>query len=72
MVISDMFEWMFEFESESPQITKIMTDKFNMYTWHLQEVGGQKNYRWLQNMFYDLVQQVVQQSPAYYLAYVAL
>ena len=72
MIISDMFEWMFKFESESLWIMKIMTDKFDMYAWHLQKVRDQKNYRWLWNMFYDLIQQVIQQSSVYYLAYVAL
>ena len=62
---------MFKFESESPWITKIMTDKFNMYAWHLQKVRDQKNYKWLQNMFYNLIQQVIWQSSVYYLAYVA-
>ena len=63
---------MFKFKSESLWIMKIMTDEFNMYTWHLQKIKDQKNYRWLQNMFYDLIQQVIQQSSVYYLVYVAL
>jgi hypothetical protein len=49
-----------------------MKNKFNMYTWHLWEVEGQKNYRWLHNMFYDLIQQTVHQSSAYYVAYISL
>ena len=35
MIISDMFEWMFKFESESFWIMRIMTNEFNMYAWHL-------------------------------------
>ena len=71
MIIFDMFKWMFKFKSESLWITKIMINKFNMYTWHLQKMRDQKNYKWLQNMFYDLIQQVIQQSSVYYLAYIA-
>lgn len=30
------------------------------------------NYGWLRSMYYGVIQQVVRQSPAYYIAYVAL
>ena len=43
-----------------------------MYHWHLHEVKGQQNYNWLRNMFYEIVQQTVQWSSVYYLAYVVL
>ncbi len=43
-----------------------------MYHHHLQEVEGRQNYDWLWNMFYDIIQQVIHQSSAYYLIYVAL
>jgi hypothetical protein len=43
-----------------------------MYHHHLQEVEERQNYDWLQNMFYDIIQQAIHQSSAYYLIYVAL
>ena len=43
-----------------------------MYHWHLHEVGDWQNYDWLRNMFYEIVQQTIQQSSVYYLAYVVL
>ena len=44
----------------------------NFYHHHLQEVEERQNYDWLQNMFYDIIQQAVYQSLTYYLVYVAL
>jgi hypothetical protein len=43
-----------------------------MYHHHLQEVEERQNYDWLQNMFYDIIQQAIHQSSAYYLIYVVL
>jgi len=43
-----------------------------MYHHHLQEVEERQNYDWLQNMFYDIIQQTVHQSLTYYLVYVVL
>jgi len=43
-----------------------------MYHHHLQKVEERQNYDWLQNMFYDIIQQAVYQSLTYYLVYVAL
>jgi len=43
-----------------------------MYHHHLWEVERRQNYNWLWNMFYDIIQQAVHQSSAYYLVYVAL
>ena len=43
-----------------------------MYHHHLWEVEERQNYDWLQNMFYDIIQQVICQSSAYYLIYVVL
>ncbi len=42
------------------------------YHHHLQEVEERQNYDWLQNMFYDIIQQAIHQSSTYYLIYVAL
>ncbi len=43
-----------------------------MYHHHLQKVEERQNYSWLQNMFYDVIQQAICQSSAYYLIYVVL
>ncbi len=72
VVISGLFDWMFAFDDMSPRISDIITQEFNMYQHHLREIGGRNNYGWLRNMFYGLIQQAVRQSPAYYIAYVAL
>ncbi len=50
----------------------IIDNEFQMYHHHLQEVEGRQNYSWLQNMFYSVIQQVICQSSAYYLIYIAL
>ncbi len=44
----------------------------NNFYHHLQEVEERQNYDWLQNMFYDIIQQAIHQSLAYYLIYVVL
>ena len=67
-----MFKWMYQFESDTLCLINIITKKFNMYHWHLCEVKDQQNYDWLRNMFYRIVQQIVQQSSVYYLTYVVL
>ena len=72
VVIANMFKWMYQFKSNTPHLTNIITEKFNMYHWHLHKVKGQQNYDWLRNMFYEIVQQIVQQSSVYYLTYIAL
>ena len=63
---------MYQFKNNTLHLTNIITEKFNMYHWHLYKVKDQQNYDWLRNMFYRIVQQTVQQSSVYYLAYVAL
>ena len=67
-----MFEWIFKLNSIILWLTMIMKKEFNMYFWHLWEVDKRKNYRWLHNMFYDLIQQIIHQLLIYYLAYIIL
>ena len=50
---------MYQFKSNTPHLITIITEKFNMYHWHLHEVEDQQNYDWLRNMFYEIVQQTV-------------
>ncbi len=73
VIIGDMFEWLFEEDTAHVvPISQLLTDEFDMYWHHLRQRGGQSNYGWLRNMYHGIFQQVVRQSPAYYLAYVAL
>jgi len=72
VMIENMFKWIFKLNSTLLWFTTIMKNKFNMYFWHLWEVEEQKNYKWLCNMFYDLIQQIIHQSLIYYLIYVTL
>lgn len=59
IVISNMFEWLFDFNSESLHLSIIMSDEFSMYHWHLHKIDEHKNYDWLWNMFYNLIEQMV-------------
>ena len=43
-----------------------------MYECHLRDRPGNPNIGWLRSMYHGLIQQIVRQSPAYYLAYVML
>jgi len=72
VMIENMFKWIFKLNSIILQLTTIMKNKFNMYFWHLWEVEKRKNYEWLHNIFYDLIQQIIHQSLIYYLIYVTL
>ncbi len=72
VVISNAFSWLYEWDLSQSTIFIIIDDEFQMYHYHLQEVEERQNYDWLQNMFYDIIQQVIYQSSAYYLIYVAL
>ena len=55
-----------------PDIKMTIDEEFAMYRYHLREKGGQENYGWPRIMIHSLIQQVVRQSPAYYLLYVWL
>ena len=68
----NVFSWLFKFDLSSFSLSIIINEKFQMYHHHLQEVEGRQNYDWLQNMFYDIIQQTVHQSSAYYLVYITL
>jgi len=72
VMIKNMFKWIFKQNFIILWLTTIMKNEFNMYFWHLQEVKERKNYEWLHNMFYDLIQQIIHQSSVYYLTYVTL
>jgi len=72
VIIENMFEWIFKLNSIILWLTMIMKNEFNMYFWHLWEVEERKNYEWLHNMFYNLIQQIICQSSIYYLAYITL
>ncbi len=72
VIILNVFSWLYEFNSSSFSLFIIINEKFQMYHHHLWEVEERQNYNWLQNMFYDIIQQVICQSSAYYLIYVVL
>jgi len=72
VVISNAFSWLYEFDSSMSTMFNIIDNEFQMYHHHLQKVEGRQNYSWLQNMFYDVIQQAICQSSAYYLIYVVL
>jgi len=72
VIIKNMFKWIFELNLIISQLMTIMKNKFNMYFWHLQKVEERKNYKWLHNMFYDLIQQIIHQLSIYYFTYVTL
>ena len=55
-----------------PDLKIIIYEEFAMYNYHFREKGGQGNYGWPRIMIHFLIQQVVRQSPAYYLLYVWL
>jgi len=72
VVISNAFSWLYEFDSSQSSLFIIINEEFQMYHHHLQEVEERQNYDWLWNMFYDIIQQAICQSSAYYLIYVVL
>ena len=72
MVIDNMFEWLFKLNFTLFWLTSIISDEYDMYSWHLWEVNEHQNYDWLQNMFYNIIQQTVHQLSVYYIVYVAL
>jgi len=72
VIISNAFSWLYEFDSSMSTMSNIIDNEFQMYHHHLWEVEGRQNYNWLQNMFYSVIQQVICQSSAYYLIYIAL
>ncbi len=72
VIISNVFSWLYEFDSSMSTMFNIIDNKFQMYHHHLWKVEGRQNYSWLQNMFYDVIQQAIHQSSVYYLIYVAL
>ena len=72
VIILNVFSWLYEFNSSLFSLSIIINEKFQMYHHHLWEVEERQNYDWLQNMFYDIIQQVICQSSAYYLIYVVL
>jgi len=72
VMIENMFKWIFKLNFIILWFTTIMKNKLNMYFWHLWDIKEQKNYEWLYNMFYNLIQQTVHQSSIYYLTYIML
>ena len=67
LVVSGCFDWMFR----DPEIKTIIDEEFARYRYR-REKAGQANYGWLRIMIHSSIEQVVRQSPAYYLLYVGL
>jgi hypothetical protein len=63
-----LFDWWFQ----NPELKQYLNDEFDLYLWHLREINGRKNIRWLRNMFYSIAQQLMRQDPVYYMLYVVL
>jgi len=72
VVISNVFSWLYEFDSSMYTMFNIIDNKFQMYYHHLWEVEERQNYSWLWNMFYSIIQQAICQSSVYYLIYIVL
>ncbi|KAI9889933.1 MAG: hypothetical protein M1814_004656 [Vezdaea aestivalis] len=74
--LKSLFSWWWSEKIDTPAgkwcLGDLLDTEFEMYDYHLEDVGRAHNKGWLRNAVYSITQQIIRQDPVYYATYCAL